>query len=411
MLSWKKVLGRIALGSIAFLAVAGLGLAAWNRSWEKRWERRVEELRVLAEPARQRCVRSPETAELGSRLLEIAARVDELLPSDDEVASWGQPAQRMDVAHLESARKALDRVAEPLKDWRDLWEDERLQVAIARGERLTEPCNSLRLTRRFVNALCWQARLESLDPAARGDATSTLASGLDLARAYDGGTMIDAFIRMALQETVLRWAKAENGLLHVDSVALRAALDGRLQNIERTPCPAGVLENEIALFLDRYTGIGGWVTAPFTGVIERGPLMYRTALAAFGDVEELRTWGELSPRQLLARPTLDSDSSGSVYRSPFSHMIELWARSASVAAQARIALALEAHRGEHGTLPASLDELAPAFSGGVPLDPLTDKPFAYEREGDRARLGPSAWVQREPLAWESACERLLAWEL
>ncbi|MEM8883162.1 MAG: hypothetical protein AAGD14_03750 [Planctomycetota bacterium] len=47
--------------------------------------------------------------------------------------------------------------------------------------------------------------------------------------------------------------------------------------------------------------------------------------------------------------------------------------------QARLFLALHVHKQQHSEFPASLDELAPLFPDGIPLDPFTDQPFVYER--------------------------------
>ncbi len=49
---------------------------------------------------------------------------------------------------------------------------------------------------------------------------------------------------------------------------------------------------------------------------------------------------------------------------------------------ARVALAAYEHRREHGVWPASHGDLAPLFRDGVPLDPYTDAPFVFERDGD-----------------------------
>ena len=48
--------------------------------------------------------------------------------------------------------------------------------------------------------------------------------------------------------------------------------------------------------------------------------------------------------------------------------------------QAQIVCALERYRIEHGTYPASLDELASLFPGPMPLDPTTGQPLKYRRD-------------------------------
>lgn len=52
----------------------------------------------------------------------------------------------------------------------------------------------------------------------------------------------------------------------------------------------------------------------------------------------------------------------------------------------RIALAASVRRERDGRWPASLDELAPDFGGAVPVDPASNRPFAYEVSGDTMRI-------------------------
>jgi hypothetical protein len=55
------------------------------------------------------------------------------------------------------------------------------------------------------------------------------------------------------------------------------------------------------------------------------------------------------------------------------------ARQIATLRLAAVACALERHRLRHGGYPATLAELAPAFIPAVPADPMTGKPFGYER--------------------------------
>jgi len=71
---------------------------------------------------------------------------------------------------------------------------------------------------------------------------------------------------------------------------------------------------------------------------------------------------------------------------------------------ARIALAAAEHRAKRGDFPASLDELKWAFPDGVPLDPLVDASFVYEKTATGVRIAssaPPADVDRPELfVWE-----------
>lgn len=56
-----------------------------------------------------------------------------------------------------------------------------------------------------------------------------------------------------------------------------------------------------------------------------------------------------------------------------------FARSEAETAMAKLAFALERHHLDHGTLPASLDELVPAYLPAVAEDPFSGQPLRYRR--------------------------------
>jgi len=79
---------------------------------------------------------------------------------------------------------------------------------------------------------------------------------------------------------------------------------------------------------------------------------------------------------------------------------------------ARIALAASEHRVKHGDFPASLDGLNPTFPDGVPLDPFTDAPFAYEKTATGVRIASAGRLVEHPLpAGETLPDGDLVWEL
>lgn len=79
---------------------------------------------------------------------------------------------------------------------------------------------------------------------------------------------------------------------------------------------------------------------------------------------------------------------------------------------ARVALAVAEHRAVHGEFPRTLEELAPVFADGVPVDPYTDRPFVYSTTD--ANVGISS-LGRLPdakeLSPETLRERCLVWTL
>ena len=62
--------------------------------------------------------------------------------------------------------------------------------------------------------------------------------------------------------------------------------------------------------------------------------------------------------------------------------LEGFYRMVAEARLTRIFLALRCHQLEQGRLPASLDELVPAYFDRVPVDPFTGEPFGYDPEAD-----------------------------
>jgi hypothetical protein len=62
----------------------------------------------------------------------------------------------------------------------------------------------------------------------------------------------------------------------------------------------------------------------------------------------------------------------------------------------RLALAVQAWRLEHGSVPKSLDVLVGPVLGALPLDPQTGKPFLWFPEGPAVQLSVSWWAGTVP---------------
>ena len=68
--------------------------------------------------------------------------------------------------------------------------------------------------------------------------------------------------------------------------------------------------------------------------------------------------------------------------------LEEHAKAAETARQAmRVILALEAYKLQHGSLPKSLGELVGPYLDRLPVDPYSDQPFRYFRDGLKEPLG------------------------
>ncbi|MCL4196128.1 MAG: hypothetical protein KJZ69_01430 [Phycisphaerales bacterium] len=61
-------------------------------------------------------------------------------------------------------------------------------------------------------------------------------------------------------------------------------------------------------------------------------------------------------------------------------------------AATRILLAIEAYEDRHGRLPPSLDALAPGFTQGLPLDPVSERPFVYHPRRGGAQDPRPFWL-------------------
>ncbi len=408
----KKLFGRIALASAALLGASALGRAAWTYALERKWERRLEELRAFAEPARaRRAARSPEIVELGTRLAAIGVRLRELHPDFDEGEPAALPAEFPGKDGVASQRELLESLAGPLAEWKALARSPEFAHALADGGGVAPPGRTLLVLRGWIDLVCWQAYLEALNSSE--GAIETLATALDLAQAFDGGTMIDGCIRFAGAGIVL---DACRRMLHqqlLDPVRLRESMEARFERITRSDRLSGVVENEILLFYDHLPedagieDVGSVLSYSSTYLFFERARQVQEALCFFDRVEELPALAVLEPSEHFA---LAREEHESIYGASLRALLDFRDYFASQAALARVALAIEAHRAERGALAASLDELAWAFPSGVPVDPLTEEPFSYACDGSRARLGPSAWVERDPVEWSVALERLLAWE-
>lgn len=74
-------------------------------------------------------------------------------------------------------------------------------------------------------------------------------------------------------------------------------------------------------------------------------------------------------------------------------VVDLLKRRAAI-----IALALSAHKNDHGEYPTSLNQLTPAYLDRVPIDVLTAKPFEYQQDGDGYSLNEGQTLPEE-MAW------------
>ncbi len=68
------------------------------------------------------------------------------------------------------------------------------------------------------------------------------------------------------------------------------------------------------------------------------------------------------------------------------HIVETQARHEAQLDLMRIGLLVELHQTQHGSLPESLDVIAPNLGGSLPIDPFTGEPYRYVVQDDTFRL-------------------------
>jgi hypothetical protein len=263
------------------------------------------------------------------------------------------------------------------------------------------------------------------DPAGRLEACRALLVLAARSETYGPGTQVRSTVIAVLRDGV------ESGL--IDAAAARAACDEWL----RVPLTDGLrraLRGEAVKVLDAYAILlaGRWTgQAPRSGlkrVIKRlkrsdPDVEWEPGIAA-DVVASSRGWEDLAatkddrapaePVPLIAvgatpdgRPFVGLEKGVS-----FAVAVRFAKRDDAQQALARIALAAAEYRAKHGNFPASLDELAPMFADGVPLDPFSDAPFAYERTASGIRIASAGLLADEPAVDEEELRKdCLLWEL
>ena len=75
-----------------------------------------------------------------------------------------------------------------------------------------------------------------------------------------------------------------------------------------------------------------------------------------------------------------------------------------------VALELKLYHGQHGSYPASLEELERAIGHSLPRDPFSGKQFAYQRKGEGFTLNPTGLDALPQRTRETLEDRRMTWE-
>lgn len=246
--------------------------------------------------------------------------------------------------------------------------------------------------------LAGQARVELAD----GRPGRALERSLDVielgAKMGRGGPVIDSLVGAAC--VAIGQNAAERCVSRLSAAEARAAgrrLDGILAQL---PAPADVLDEERRHSL-------GWVRNTLSGraPIASSPVNFGNSATWIDHVKERalllvypKSWGyyqvdrywralgtelrkpyaqrkqpSLSPPEW--DPVLGGDSMGlSSLQFPF-------ARTQASLRLLRVELALHAYRSQHAAYPATLEQLVPSEVAAVPVDPFSEQPLRYRREG------------------------------
>jgi hypothetical protein len=228
--------------------------------------------------------------------------------------------------------------------------------------------------REITNALCGRAwlALEARDHAA---AAGAYADALRLAHATDDGSVMGTQVRLASEGIVLRSIRGALAF-RGSPRALRKELVPVLEPLAFDPERA-----ERAIRLD----LAGIPAAEASGAPWDDPA-YK--LAYYASVEDGLALVHASPQ--VVREHFEADRGGSDLARGWEtgiHSLHWLHAQRNVALTA---LAVAAHREEHGRFPATLADIADLPAEHA-LDPLAGTPLPYSLDGDTARIGPIAW--------------------
>ena len=367
------ILRALTIGSLV-LAVTGGAYFAWNRP-ERAWERRLIELRRLAIPnpgPREPWELAYEA--LKERLLD-SPRFDELTSSDHPAhRAWSEgepraldPLEREWLAGMWSELAGLDEILASL----------RLLPLEEIGRHGTDEPAKMYLTREIANALCGRAWL-ALEVGDDARALAAWTDALRMARALDEGTTVGTVIRGISEGIVLG--------------NVRASLELGMN--------ASLVRQELLPF---YLDCGN--------VASRAEHAIRRDLSVLGSAESIPARALEACRgveEALARTREPARAFFEEYeRVPYNERLVIvidylhrWHAWRNVAFTA---LAVAAHREQHGRLPATLDEIA-TLEPELRLDPWTGIDLPYQLASSEARIGP-------PAAQECASDVFAEWTL
>jgi len=412
------------IGAIT-LGIAALGIIWYVRSGNL-FEERLEALRASGAPVDLTCLEGELPAEQADLLGRLATAIDALPavgseePFLTDLDRWTEADARKALERLRAFPEAFDLLARAadLPGFRIPFRPRR-EFADARGY-VFQDSPWLQRMRKAGFILASRGAAEGL----RGDdGVPWIVRALRACRWNDGGIFVHA-MENTIATTALDGLRAAAARPGFDAAAARAAIEprlaalddpgrlGRSVEVERAwdiVLIRAVLDGEDVGLGPEFAGStrtrprslvgsdGALLLRLLAREVERAHLPYPRVRPLLEEEagkkpvpEAGETFGPLTARLLPRVPHAGS------------------ARSLARIRLARIALAALARKAAAGALPATLDDLAPDFPGGVPLDPWTGRPFLYDRDAAGATLASEATERAEE---ESGEEVRITWRL
>lgn len=356
----------LVIGSVG-LVLVGAGRLALEELTERRWEQRRAELLELAIlPTSARRPWEVRFESLSERV-QSSPRFDEIVDSSyrpypalgNGEARVLNEFERLWLETMWGELAGLDGVLSALRPLP-------LDELSWHGEATPR----LLLARELTNALCGRAWL-ALEGEDLAGAVRAWTDALRLARALDDGTIIGTIVRGSSENIVLR--SVRSGLeLGASASTLRAELLPFYQDWGNVAVRA---EHAIRRDLSLLTELPAELDDP------------EQALGFCRGVEEAIERARGPAAQIIREERNDEHATASAWRQITLHLHDLHARRNV----AFTALAVAAHREQHGVFPAALADLAlePEFT----LDPRSGTELPYSSGNFEAQVGPPSWAE------------------
>lgn len=342
-----------------------------------------------------------ETPENLARLAALAPRLE--ATCDAVAAALGEPRLRFPFEEEDSPRQIAEAVARYRPFMRALAQGE-LDAAVKSLGDDPPPAGRFRnlSARLTVEKALAGVAVASADAAKRIAACRTL---LLFGRKDEPNTLLD----LASDEGFLR-----RGVAAVRFGVERGDLDPRVARATLDPLLAGTIRDRLPAAL---AGERAYTIDLYRSLIVKGmesAARSRAAAVVVSSCEAVRRVAALGPGGTGAwiREVRQAAAGGGAHAVVLPGVADGIVRCDAATRLARVALAVAEHHAVHGDFPRTVEELAPAFADGVPVDPYTEQPFVYSITNAGVEISsPGRLPDEKELSPETLRERCLVWTL